>query len=67
MGKSDRPTSVNEAFDFSTDYVHPWEIAKILHAVEEDEVYPGPHADIEFINDGISLDDMLPRFEVWKG
>ncbi len=57
MGDSDLPRNVKEAFDFSTDFVYDWEVAKIRYAAELDEVFLSPHAEDEAIKDNFDIDD----------
>lgn len=57
MEDSDRPTKITEAFDFSTEYIYPWEINKIRYAVEQDEVIVRDHAEVAMLDDDVDIDD----------
>lgn len=57
MDGSDLPKSEKEAFDFSTDYIHPSEVAKIRYAVGLDEVVLGSHAETKSFERDFDIDD----------
>lgn len=55
------PTTIEEAFDFTTDFIHEWEVAKIKKAAQLDEIIldPARHAWEEMLNEGLIADDLF--------
>lgn len=55
------PTCLEEAFDFTTDFIYDWEVAKIKKAARLDEIVldPDRHAWKEMLKDGFVSDDLF--------
>ena len=60
------PSSADEAFDFATEFIHSWEVAKIRKAAELDEIVPSPHAEDRAIERDMDIDDFFHVIEHGK-